>query len=82
MNAPYDRIVFNFPHTGSPGSTQASVGTNQRLLRGFFRSASSLLMEDGEAHVALRLTEFYRRWDVVECARKGAMSLVRYVCLQ
>ncbi|KAI9343730.1 hypothetical protein DFJ73DRAFT_797233 [Zopfochytrium polystomum] len=41
-NAPYDRIVFNFPHVG--GSTPSDVAENQRVLRRFFRQCRRLVV--------------------------------------
>lgn len=67
----FDRIVFNFPHTG--GATTADVKRNQSLLRGFLEQASLLLRtrspgpaghagEEARVLVALRRTPFYESW--------------------
>ncbi|GAA97316.1 uncharacterized protein L969DRAFT_87250 [Mixia osmundae IAM 14324] len=49
----FDRIVFNFPHTGSGEKDQArNVRTNQVLLLGFLRSAADFLTE-GDASLIL-----------------------------
>lgn len=75
--APFERIVFNFPHTGSPGSTKASVASNQALLTKFFASAQQFLAPAGEIHVTLRLTPFYERWKIASCAEAAGLRLRR-----
>ncbi|KAJ3317340.1 hypothetical protein HDU76_001224 [Blyttiomyces sp. JEL0837] len=39
-HAPYDRVIFNFPHVG--GSSTEDVKANQDLLRGFFSQCRQL----------------------------------------
>eukprot|EP01102_Stenamoeba_stenopodia_P007969 TRINITY_DN2251_c0_g2_i1.p1 TRINITY_DN2251_c0_g2~~TRINITY_DN2251_c0_g2_i1.p1 ORF type:complete len:375 (+),score=131.13 TRINITY_DN2251_c0_g2_i1:111-1235(+) len=65
----FDRIIFNFPHTGVSGSGNDAVESNQQLLREFFESAKTLVKPlTGEIHITLRPTEFYNKWKIVEQA--------------
>ncbi|KAA0157405.1 hypothetical protein FNF31_05751 [Cafeteria roenbergensis] len=67
----FDRIVFNFPHTG--GATTADIKRNQALLRDFLAQAALLLKtrspgtpvkagDEAQVLVALRRTSFYESW--------------------
>lgn len=76
QEAGYDRIVFNFPHTGAAGSTPESIQSNQELLQGFFVSASLILQPQGQIHLTLRDTPFYQSWKMPEQAEKADLSFV------
>lgn len=80
----FDRIVFNFPHSGG----KSNVGENRHLLSGFFRSASELLAEGGEVEVSLCRGQggtpvdsvargYHNSWKVVEMAAEGGLILTR-----
>ncbi len=60
----FDRVVFNFPHTGDSGSTLSSITHNQLLLLSFLISSRSLLSPTGQIHVALRDSPFYSQWNI------------------
>jgi 25S rRNA (uracil2634-N3)-methyltransferase len=63
---PFDRIIFNFPHTGSGIKDQKrNVLQNQDLLRSSFHSCSSLLNAGGEFHLTLKKGEPYSSWNTV-----------------
>ncbi|KAJ3296848.1 hypothetical protein HDU76_006675 [Blyttiomyces sp. JEL0837] len=49
----YSRIIFNFPHAGAGIKDQdRNIRTNQELCSGFFKSALTVLKDDG--HVGYR----------------------------
>lgn len=74
LTAPFDRIVFNFPHIGlGIKSEAANVQKNKELLWGFLQSAAQLLTDQspsgGEIHVALKTGKPYSLWNVSSMAR-------------
>ena len=73
---PFDRIVFNFPHSGSAGSTKESVASNQELLQGYFVSASLIVEAKGQVHLTLRDTHFYQSWEMPKQAEDGNLYLI------
>ncbi len=62
----FDRIVFNFPHTG-----QQRVHLNRVLIRDFMRSAPALLTTKGQIHLTLKDRPPYSHWNVGEQATEG-----------
>ena len=80
-DTPFDRIVFNFPHSGAEGSTQESILSNQQLLQGYFVSASLLIRPQGQVHLTLRNTTFYQSWEMPTQASLAKLSLVQSVTL-
>ena len=68
----FDRIVFNFPHTGSGIKDEArNIAANQALLRGLFSSVatSGLLSGAGELHLTLKRGRPYDAWQPVVLAK-------------
>jgi hypothetical protein len=63
LNVPregYDRIIFNFPHSGAQ-----RVHVNRELLRAFFSAAVACLnVSLGEIHVALKDRPPYTNWSL------------------
>eukprot|EP00013_Stygamoeba_regulata_P014096 CAMPEP_0177675032 /NCGR_PEP_ID=MMETSP0447-20121125/26943_1 /TAXON_ID=0 /ORGANISM="Stygamoeba regulata, Strain BSH-02190019" /LENGTH=252 /DNA_ID=CAMNT_0019183309 /DNA_START=194 /DNA_END=949 /DNA_ORIENTATION=+ len=70
MAAAFDRIVFNFPHTG-----KQRVHLNRNLLRNFFASAKPWLKQGGEIHVTLKERLPYTGWNVEEQATLNDLQL-------
>eukprot|EP00392_Amoebophrya_sp_AT5.2_P001151 g1153.t1 len=71
----FDKIVFQFPHTGSGEQDRAkNIKENQELLEDFFREAAEVLREDlsAEVHVTLKCNETYRDWKIAQCCAKGS----------
>ncbi|KAJ0398071.1 hypothetical protein ATCC90586_009646 [Pythium insidiosum] len=68
--AHFQYIVFNFPHTG-----QQRVHLNRVLLRDFFESARSRLLQRGEAHVTLKNRPPYSNWQVEDQAKAAGFVL-------
>jgi hypothetical protein len=58
----FDLIFFTFPHSGIPNSDPRNMESNQRLLRGFLKSAAKLLKAEGEIQITLKKGEHYDQW--------------------
>eukprot|EP01094_Clydonella_sp_ATCC50884_P029000 TRINITY_DN8910_c0_g1_i1.p1 TRINITY_DN8910_c0_g1~~TRINITY_DN8910_c0_g1_i1.p1 ORF type:complete len:276 (-),score=16.88 TRINITY_DN8910_c0_g1_i1:175-1002(-) len=72
----FDRVVFNFPHTGA-SSAEGNIETNQELLKEFFCSARTLLARSGQIHVTLRTTTFYNAWDIEGLGKSCGLRVLR-----
>jgi len=59
----WDRIVFNFPHSG-----KQRVHVNRVLLHDFFESATKQLNPGGEIHVTLKDKPPYSGWNIEQQA--------------
>jgi 25S rRNA (uracil2634-N3)-methyltransferase len=68
----YDRVIFNFPHTG-----KQRVHLNRNLLRDFFASARAVLKPLGEVHVTLKLRPPYSGWRTDESAAESGFEVLR-----
>ncbi|KAG5180879.1 hypothetical protein JKP88DRAFT_323304, partial [Tribonema minus] len=71
----FDRVVFNFPHTG-----EQRVHLNRNLLRNFFRSARGYVKcapDGGEVHVTLKEGPPYNGWEIKEAAAAAGMLPIR-----
>jgi hypothetical protein len=60
--APFDIIVFPFPHAGGAGGLAASIEENRGLLRELIAEAPKVLALDGELHVTLVHRYPYTAW--------------------
>lgn len=79
QRAPFDRIFFNFPHTGGISKdVNRQVRANQALLSAFFRSAIPLLSEaSGTILVTLFESEPYTLWNIRDIARHAGLNVLR-----
>lgn len=77
--APFDRIIFNFPHTGGISTdVNRQVRANQALLSAFFQSSISLLQSpSGTILVTLFESEPYTLWNVRDLARHAGLVVLR-----
>lgn len=79
----FDRIIWNFPHTGSGISDKArNIREQQALLSAFFASAAPLLTADGEIHVTVKRGKPYDEWAVPKVAAASSAALVLATGLQ
>ena len=75
---PWDRIIFNFPHTGGlTKDVNRQVRANQELLVKFFERAKELLAADGMIVVTVFEGEPYTLWNVRDLARHAALIVGR-----
>ncbi|KAI4320836.1 hypothetical protein MLD38_034280 [Melastoma candidum] len=75
----FDRIAFNFPHAGFQFGEYSllQIEQHRNLVRGFFKSASSMLAKKGEVHMIHKTTYPFSTWNVVDLAMQFDLSLVR-----
>eukprot|EP00299_Pterocystis_sp_00344_P013996 c6918_g1_i2.p1 GENE.c6918_g1_i2~~c6918_g1_i2.p1 ORF type:complete len:174 (+),score=35.67 c6918_g1_i2:381-902(+) len=66
----FDRIVFNFPHTGSD-----NIQRNSKLVLDFFANVGGFLHKDGQVHVTLFKRQF-DAWNVLEACKQTQLTLV------
>ena len=73
----FDRIVFNFPHSGFWGKEYSDevIKKHTDLVSKFFQSARMLLSCIGEIHVSNKEGFLYRKWNLVGEARKSGLFL-------
>ncbi|XP_058113299.1 uncharacterized protein At4g26485-like [Magnolia sinica] len=75
----FDRIIFNFPHAGHiPFFKERDtylIEQHKNLLSGFFHSASKMLTDGGEVHVAHRNDYPYNRWKLEKLAKRAGLVL-------
>ena len=60
--APFDVIVFQFPHVGTDEGLQASIAANRQLVQSFLASARCVLAPGGEVHLSLVHRYPYTTW--------------------
>ncbi|XXG72523.1 hypothetical protein AAC387_Pa07g1594 [Persea americana] len=74
----FDRIVFNFPHAVLyfPESKREQINLHKDLVKGFFKSASSMLTSNGEVHVTHKTTQPYSFWGLEDLAKDVGLTLL------
>mmetsp|Transcript_31255 Transcript_31255/g.58272 ORF Transcript_31255/g.58272 Transcript_31255/m.58272 type:complete len:290 (-) Transcript_31255:16-885(-) len=79
LKGAFDKIVFNFPHTGCGiKDTLKNNEVHRELLCSFLDSASKMLKKASEIHVTLKKGEPYDSWEFPNRVRDiGILSLIR-----
>ncbi|XP_048497842.1 uncharacterized protein At4g26485-like [Beta vulgaris subsp. vulgaris] len=72
----FDRIIYNFPHTGQFGMTDAERRSNQNLVRGFLKNAKKMIGEYGQIHITSKSNGFFLRWDIPKIGRDEGLKLI------
>ncbi|XP_030548983.1 uncharacterized protein At4g26485-like [Rhodamnia argentea] len=69
---PFDRIVFNFPHAGykGPDHSDSQIQRHRDLVRGFLRSARSMLTKNGEIHETHKTAYPFSKWEIEKLAEE------------
>ncbi|GLD91505.1 hypothetical protein PINS_up000038 [Pythium insidiosum] len=84
--APFNRIVFNFPHFAEGGNRRNKIHRHRQLLCDFFQSAVNVLHRDGQVWVTLcagqggtsvdpKQRAWGDTWQVVHCAAGARLIL-------
>lgn len=50
--------------------------SHRRLVKGFFKSASDMMEENGEVHVTHKTTDPYSKWEIEKLAEEAGLFLV------
>ncbi|KAL8135524.1 hypothetical protein AgCh_010244 [Apium graveolens] len=73
----FDRIVFNFPHSGIFKEKNAAViELHKGVVRGFLRNAIEMLATNGEVHITHKTEDPYIRWNLKELGEETGFCLV------
>ncbi|CAM8884629.1 unnamed protein product [Rhodiola kirilowii] len=72
----FDRIIYNFPHSGDFRSTEFALRKNQRLVRLFMENCVKLIEEKGEIHIRHKSTRFFRQWNLEGLASEAGLVLI------
>uniref|UniRef100_A0A7C9FB12 25S rRNA (uridine-N(3))-methyltransferase BMT5-like domain-containing protein n=1 Tax=Opuntia streptacantha TaxID=393608 RepID=A0A7C9FB12_OPUST len=76
----FDRIIFNFPHSGfKQDSPECEIRRHQRLVRGFLRNAKKMIEEDGQIHVTHKSNAFFLKWDIPKLGTDQGLRLIQEV---
>ncbi|KAL9383096.1 hypothetical protein Peur_023419 [Populus x canadensis] len=77
----FDRIVYNFPHAALKRSEAniRQIESHRRLVKGFFKSASDMMEENGEVHVTHKTTDPYSKWEIEKLSEEAGLFLVEKV---
>lgn len=76
----FDRIIFNFPHTGfKQDSPESEIRRHQKLVRGFLRNAQKMIEEDGQIHVTHKSNAFFLKWGIPKLGTDQGLCLIQEV---
>jgi len=71
--APFDTVIFQFPHPGGPRAKVGGRGTD--LLQGFFASAARRLAPGGQIALTLRSQHYVEQWHLNDAAAAAGLRL-------
>ncbi|CAM8881468.1 unnamed protein product [Rhodiola kirilowii] len=61
----FDRIIYNFPHSGDFRNTKEdALWGNQLLIKQFMENAVEMIEEDGEIHIRHKSNWYFWRWNL------------------
>ncbi|KAH9607663.1 hypothetical protein KSS87_011632 [Heliosperma pusillum] len=75
----FDRIIYNFPHTGCFGGSYTDLVKNRKLVRGFVRNAKKMMNEDGEIHITHKSSSLFRLWDLPKIGHDQGLQLIQEI---
>ncbi|KAK9673758.1 hypothetical protein RND81_12G187300 [Saponaria officinalis] len=75
----FDRIIFNFPHSGSFGGTDHDMRKNRELIIGFLRCAKKMVNREGEIHITHKSCWFFRQWNIPRLGLDQGLHLIREI---
>ncbi|KAF9615345.1 hypothetical protein IFM89_022996 [Coptis chinensis] len=76
----FDRIVYNFPHSGSFSESDIiTILSHQAVVRGFFKNACDMLTANGEVHVTHKTTYPFSEWQIEQLAQYEGLCLIEKV---
>ncbi|PWZ14788.1 Heavy metal-associated isoprenylated plant protein 41 [Zea mays] len=83
-NRRFDRIIYNFPHSGFKGKEHEvhMINSHKKLVREFFCNARRLLRPYGEIHVSHKRGKWYEKWGLKHLAAEFSLVLVEKVSFQ
>ncbi|KAH9615354.1 hypothetical protein KSS87_014663 [Heliosperma pusillum] len=73
----FDRIIFNFPHAGSFGLTDADMRKHKNLVTEFLRNAKKMINEDGEIHIRHKCNGVFLKWDIPKLGYDQGLILIQ-----
>ncbi|KAK1362409.1 DUF2431 domain-containing protein [Heracleum sosnowskyi] len=76
----FDRIVFNFPHSGFSHRAEYSyhmIKRHRKLVWAFLINASEMLTTKGQVHVRHKTTYPYSEWHIEELAEEAGLRLLK-----
>ena len=71
------RVVFNFPHSGTPNLKKDSIRSNKLLLKNFFTAVAAWFGDEATAEVSLKTGMPYDSWELVKVAEENGWLLER-----
>eukprot|EP00754_Rhynchopus_humris_P002266 Rhum_TRINITY_DN1124_c0_g2::Rhum_TRINITY_DN1124_c0_g2_i1::g.3395::m.3395/K19307/BMT5; 25S rRNA (uracil2634-N3)-methyltransferase len=69
------RVVFNFPHSGTPNLSKANIRSNKLLLANFFTAVKNWFADEATVEVSLKTGVPYDSWELVEVAAENGWQL-------
>ncbi|CAN7122196.1 unnamed protein product [Brassica rapa subsp. narinosa] len=79
----YDRIIFNFPHSGFGFGSEHHryyIMLHQELVRGFLKSSKKMVKDkDGEIHITHKTAHPFSEWKIETLAEENGLFLTQEV---
>lgn len=75
----FDRIIYNFPHTGLFDRDETQLHGHRTLVRLFLANAKNLIKKDGEIHITHKSKGFFLQWDIKSLGSDEGLLLLEEV---